>query len=45
MADYNAWVFSAGDEVLFFKHLSLFGLAYELKYLAGGLAYRFYLKK
>lgn len=44
MADYDADVVSAGAEVLFFKHLYLVGMAYDLKYFAGGLAYRFYLK-
>lgn len=44
MADYDADVISAGAEFLFFKHLYLFGMAYDLKYFAGGLAYRFYLK-
>lgn len=44
MAEYDSKVFSAGVEKLFFKHLYLFGMAYHLKYLAGGLAYRIYLK-
>lgn len=44
MADYDADVISAGAEMLFFKHLYLYGMAYDLKYFAGGLAYRFYLK-
>lgn len=44
MAEYDSRVMSAGAEVLFFKHLYLFGMAYDLKYLAGGLAYRIYLK-
>lgn len=44
MADYDAEVINAGAEILFFKHLYLYGMAYDLKYFAGGLAYRIYLK-
>jgi hypothetical protein len=45
MVDYDAEVVSAGAEMLFFKNLCLYGMAYDLKYFAGGLAYRIYLKK
>lgn len=44
MTEYDAEVISAGAEILFFKHLYLYGMAYDLKYFAGGLAYRIYLK-
>lgn len=44
MAEYDTKVVNAGAEVLFFKHLYLIGMAYDLKYFAGGIAYRIYLK-
>ncbi|HAQ19831.1 MAG TPA: hypothetical protein DCR40_11440 [Prolixibacteraceae bacterium] len=44
IAEYDAKAICAGAEILFGKHLHLFGMAYDLKYFAGGLAYRIYLK-
>lgn len=44
-AEYDAKVICAGAEILFCKHLYLYGMAYDLKYFAGGIAYRIYLKK
>jgi hypothetical protein len=44
MAEYDTKVFNAGAEVLFFRHFYLLAMAYDLKYLAGGFAYRIYLK-
>lgn len=44
MAEYDAKVISAGAELLLWRHLYLFGMAYDLKYFAGGVAYRIYLK-
>jgi len=43
MAEYDSHVFSAGAEVLILKHIYLFGMAYDLNYFAGGVAYRIYL--
>lgn len=42
--EYDAEVFSAGADLLCFRHIYLFAMAYDLKYFAGGMAYRIYLK-
>jgi hypothetical protein len=44
MAEYDADVVSTGVDVLIGNHLYIFGMAYDLKYFAGGLAYRFYFR-
>ncbi|HAQ19077.1 MAG TPA: hypothetical protein DCR40_07585 [Prolixibacteraceae bacterium] len=44
MAEYDAEVVSTGADILLWKHLYVFGMAYDLKHFAGGLSYRFYLK-
>ncbi len=44
MAEYDADVISAGADILVWNHLYIFGMAYDLKFLSGGLSYRIYLK-
>lgn len=45
MAEYDADVISCGADYLVLKHIYLFGMVYNMKSFAGGLAYRIYLKK
>lgn len=45
MAEYDADVISTGADILVWNHLYIYGMAYDLKYLSGGLSYRIYLKK
>jgi len=45
MAEYDAEVINTGVEISFYKHFYLMAMAYNLKYFAGGFAYRIYLKK
>jgi hypothetical protein len=44
LAEYDSNVVNAGFDILFFRHLYVSGMAYDLKHFAGGLAYRIYLK-
>jgi len=44
MAEYDAEVFSAGADLLVWNHLYIYGMAYDLNYLSGGLSYRIYFK-
>lgn len=44
MAEYDTKAFNAGAEILLFNHFYLLGMAYDLKYFAGGFACRIYLK-
>jgi len=44
MADYDSNVFNIGAGLLLFNHLYLYGMAHNLKNLAGGFSYLIYLK-
>jgi hypothetical protein len=43
IAEYDGRNFNLGGNVLFFKHLFVFGMVHDLKHFSGGLAYRLYL--
>jgi hypothetical protein len=44
MAEYDTKAINAGASLLLFNHLYIYSFAYNLKYLTGGIAYKFYLK-
>jgi len=44
IAEYDSRAYNAGGSILLFKHLFLFGMAYDLKQFAGGIAIRLNLK-
>lgn len=43
IAEYDGNTFNLGGNVLLFKHLYLFGMVQDFRYLSGGIAYRIYL--
>lgn len=44
MAEYDTHAINAGVSATLFKHLYLYGMAYDMKYLAGGFRFIIYLK-